>query len=114
MAVRETLTGVKYDELFGGVEVEVFTRNVTIASGQNVKRGTLLGITSGKYTIAAKGGKAVAVAAEDINAVSADTVGTAYITGYFNREKLIAASGDTVAAHEEELRDAGIFLTSLK
>jgi len=114
MANKETMTGVAYDGLFGGAEVEVLTRNVTIASGQNVKRGTLLGATGGKYTIAAKGGKAVAVAAEDINATSADTAGTAYITGYFNREKLIAASGDTVTAHEEELRDAGIFLTSMK
>ena len=114
MAIKETIAGVAYDGLFGGAEVEVLTRNVTIASGQNVKRGTLLGVTAGKYAIAAKGGKAVAVAAEDINATSADTAGTAYITGYFNREKLIAASGDTVTAHEEELRDAGIFLTSMK
>lgn len=114
MAIKETMAGVAYDGLFGGAEVEVLTRNVTIASGQNVKRGTLLGVTAGKYAVAAKGGKAVAVAAEDINATSADTAGTAYITGYFNREKLIAASGDTVTAHEEELRDAGIFLTSMK
>jgi hypothetical protein len=105
MAIKETMAGVAYDGLFGGAEVEVLTRNVMLASGQNVKRGTLLGVT---------GGKAVAVAAEDINATSADTAGTAYITGYFNREKLIAASGDTVTAHEEELRDAGIFLTSMK
>lgn len=114
MVIKETATGIAYDGLFGGAEVEVLTRNVTIASGQNVKRGTLLGVTAGKYAIAAKGGKAVAIAAEDINAASADIVGTAYITGYFNREKLIAASGDTVTAHEEELRDAGIFLTSVK
>ena len=114
MAIKETMAGVAYDELFGGAEVEVLTRNVMLASGQNVKRGTLLGVTAGKYAIAAKGGKAVAVAAEDINPTSADTAGTAYITGYFNREKRIAASGDTVTAHEEELRDAGIFLTSMK
>lgn len=114
MAVKETLAGVTYDGLFGGAEVEVLTRNVTLASGQNVKRGTLLGVTAGKYATVAKGSKAVAIAAEDIDATSADTVGTAYITGYFNREKLIAASGDTVTAHEEELRDAGIFLTSVK
>lgn len=114
MAIKETMAGVAYDGLFGGAEVEVLTRNVTFASGQNVKRGTLLGVTAGKYAIVAKGSKAVAIAAEDINAASADTVGTAYITGYFNRERLIAASGDTVSAHEEELRDAGIFLTSMK
>ena len=114
MVIKETATGIAYDGLFGGAEVEVLTRNVTIASGQNVKRGTLLGVTAGKYAIAAKGGKAVAIAAEDINAAIADIVGTACITGYFNREKLIAASGDSVTAHEEELRDAGIFLTSVK
>ena len=106
MASKETMTGVAYDGLFGGAEVEVLTRNVTVASGQKVKRGTLLSESSGKYSAVAAGGKAVAVAA--------DTVGTAYITGYFNREKLIVAAGDTVGAHEEELRGVGIFLTSMK
>lgn len=114
MAFKETMQGVTYDELFGGTEVTPLTRNVTIAQGQSVKRGTLLSETSGKYSAAAKGKKAVAVAAEDVTAAGADTVGTAYITGYFNREKLIAASDDTVTAHEEELRDVGIILTSLK
>lgn len=114
MASKETMTGVAYDGLFGGAEVEVLTRNVTVASGQKVKRGTLLSESSGKYSAVTAGGKAVAVAAEDIDAGATDTVGTAYITGYFNREKLIAASGDTVGAHEEELRGVGIFLTSMK
>ena len=53
MANKETMTGVAYDGLFGGAEVEVLTRNVTVVSGQKVKRGTLLSESSGKYSAVA-------------------------------------------------------------
>lgn len=39
------------------------------------------------------------------------TVVTAYVAGRFNRAALICAEGDSVEAHEEELRKAGIHLT---
>ena len=42
------------------------------------------------------------------------TVATVYITGRFHREKVIAAEGDTVDAHEEELRGKGILFAALK
>lgn len=36
-----------------------------------------------------------------------------YMSGVFNREKLIVGDGDTAAQHEDELRDKNIYLTKL-
>ena len=41
---------------------------------------------------------------------AADTVVNVYTSGMFIIEKLIAASGDTVVAHQIELEDAGIYM----
>ena len=116
MATVEKIDGVTYDELFAGSEKEVFTKNVTFKSGETVARGALVSIDAetGKAVATATGGEAAYVVKEAVDASKADTVGTVYTSGYFNREKLIAADGDTVTAHEEELRKAGIVLSSLK
>lgn len=118
--------GVTYDELIGGTAVAVMTANVTIAklsAAATYKRGTLLGVVtaSGKYAIvdsAASTGEKVAsvVLAKDIEVGTADdVVATVYTHGIFNREKLIVkAESDSASAHEEELRKAGIYLTSVK
>ncbi len=112
--VEINVAGVVYDELFAGPEVEVLTKNVTVASGNTVARGQLLSESDGKAAPTAKGGTALYIAAEDVDASTADVVGTVYTSGYFNREKLTAADGDTVTAHEAELRGVGIKLSSLK
>ena len=136
MASLETMTGVAYDELIAGPEVAMMTKNVTFKSGTNVKRGALLSIDAGTGKViatpaaiaaveadaehnieaqdAVPAGVAVYIAKEDVDASAADVVGTVYTSGYFNREKLIATTGDTVNGHEEELRDVGIMLSSLK
>ena len=130
MAYHETMAGVTYDELFAGPEVKVMTKNVTFKSGTKVKRGALLSIDAGTGKViatpaavaadaennidASPAGVAVYIAKEDVDASAADAVGTVYTSGYFNREKLIATTGDTVNGHEEELRDVGIMLSSLK
>ena len=49
-----------------------------------------------------------------ITAFTKNVAITAYITGRFHREKVIAAEGDTVDAHEEELRGKGILFAALK
>lgn len=116
MAIRESMTGVTYDELFGGPEIPVLTKNVTLAKGAAHKRGELLTLdgTAGTYALAGAGKVASAVLAYDTDATGADTIATVYISGRFNREKLIVAEGDTVDAHEEELRGVNIYLASLK
>ncbi|WP_297569487.1 head decoration protein [uncultured Anaerovibrio sp.] len=130
MASLEKVTGVAYDELFAGPEIPVMTKNVTIKSGSTVVRGQLLSIDSDtgkviptpaaveadaeKNIDAAPAGVAVYVAKETVDASTADKVATVYTSGYFNREKLVAVTGDTVSGHEAELRDVNIILSSLK
>ena len=119
------LQGVHYDELIGGTAITPLTQN-GLLSGVAVKtvvpKGTLLAVdsTSGKFVVAAKAGSSVPVASAVLAAEvtqgddTSDISVTAYVRGLFNREKLVAASGDTVDAHEAELRDVGIYLTSIK
>lgn len=125
MAYIEEVQGVHYDELIGGTAVTLLTKN-GLLSGVSAKavvaKGTLLAVdsTSGKYVVAAKAGSSVPVASAVLAAEvtqgegTSDISVTVYTRGLFNREKLVAASGDTVDAHEEELRDVGIYLTSVK
>ena len=122
MASLEKVTGVAYDELFAGPEIPVMTKNVTIKSGSIVVRGQLLSIDSDTDKViptpAAGGGTpagvAVYIAKEAVDASTADKVATVYTSGYFNREKLVAVTNDTVSGHEAELRDVNIILSSLK
>lgn len=100
------------DHLLAGPEVTSLLKNVEITAGTAMKRGTLLSFTDGKAAACAKGGVASYVLAADVDAEA--TVATAYSQGYFNREALIAADGDTVDAHEEELRKVNIILASVK
>lgn len=125
MAYIEEVQGVHYDELIGGTAVTPLTKNGTlanVAATTVVPKGTLLAIdaTSGKYIVAAKAGTSVptanAILAQEVTQGddTDDIAVTVYTRGLFNREKLVAASGDTVDAHEEELRAVGIYLTSVK
>ncbi len=100
------------DHLLAGPEVTSLLKNVEITAGTAMKRGTLLSFADGKAAACAKGGVASYVLAADVDAEV--TVATAYSQGYFNREALIAAEGDTVDAHEEELRKVNIILASVK
>lgn len=108
MAMRET-TKMEYDGLLAG-GITAFTKNVAITAGTAMKRGTLMTVTDGTAT--AKGGVADSILANDVDDKA--TVATVYITGRFHREKVIAAEGDTVDAHEEELRGKGILFAALK
>ena len=123
MAIHETMTGATYDDLVGSTQVNLITKNVTVATGEsaNYKRGTVLGkiTASGKYTLVTKAASdgsqvADAVLAYDIDATASDEVATVYVSGMFNREKLVVGSDTTVDDHEDELRDKNIYLTSLK
>lgn len=50
------------------------------------------------------------ILAFDVDATAADADAVAFKTGLFNRDALIVAAANTVAEHEEELRNVGIFL----
>ena len=108
---------MEFDELIGGTSVTPLLFNVTVtaAGAGTIEKGRLLSESGGKFTETPTAGVAAAILAEDIVATAAgDVTGTVYVRGIFNREKLVAASGDTVAAHEPELRKIGIYMTSVK
>ena len=106
-----TTTGVHYDDLIGGTNVSVVTANVAV-SGATLARGSLLTVTDGTAAASAKGAAANAILAASV--VAEDTVATVYVKGQFNRESVIVAEGDDINSHEAELRNVGIYLTSLK
>lgn len=117
MAIREVID-IKHDQLIGGPEIPILLKNVTLTAGTAMKRGTLMTVTGTATAATAKAAVATAKAAVANAILSCDvddkaTVATVYVSGRFHREYLIAASEDTVDAHEEELRNAGIFLTSV-
>lgn len=110
MAIVEKNT-INPDNLFAGPEIPVLTKNYTLTPGTALKRGTLLTVTpEGAASATAQAGVASAILAYDVDEKAAAC--TAYVTGRFNRAALIAASGDTVAVHEDELRKVGIHLTA--
>lgn len=111
MALREQET-MEFDGLLAGPGVPYLTKNVAITKGTALKKGTLMTVTAGTAAPTAKGGTADSILAQDADEKAA--VATVYIAGRFHREKVIAATGDTVAAHEEELRAKNMYLTALK
>ncbi|WP_306542136.1 head decoration protein [Phascolarctobacterium faecium] len=122
MEMISNMNGTHYDELIVGTAVPVLTKNVTLKGvTASYKRGTLLALVGGKYEIvdstASESGadKASVILANDIVLSGTDVVTTVYISGQFNREKLIVAqTSDNATAHEEELRAVNIYLTSVK
>lgn len=110
MAIREVID-IKQDQLIGGPEIPILLKNVTLTAGTAMKRGTLMTVTGTAAVATAKAAVANAILSCDVDDKA--TVATVYVSGRFHREYLIAASEDTVDAHEEELRNAGIFLTSV-
>lgn len=104
------------DNLLAG-DFPVVTEEVTVITGQNLTRGTVLGkiTVSGKVNLslaaADDGSEAVyAVLAEDVDATSADQVGTAYLTGEFLTSELTFGTGHTAASARAALRAHNIYL----
>ncbi len=94
-------------------DVPVITRNITIASGQNLLRGAVLGVitAAGKYVLsaaAAADGSEVPslVLAFDVDASAGDVVAAAYASGAFDSTKLILGAGHTAATVEAAFREA--------
>ena len=90
---------------------------VTIASGQKLKRGAVLGqiIASGKFVLcdsaAADGSQAPkAVLAEDCDASAGDAQAVVYLSGAFNQAACTFGGTDTADTHRAALRDLNIYL----
>lgn len=100
----------------------MISRPVIILSGQNLKRGAVLGVVtaSGKYTLSASaasdGSQAPkAILAEDVNAAAGDTVGPAYFTGEFGDLMMTFGTGHTQATVDAAFAASGqpIFIRKL-
>ena len=98
---------------------DTITRSITLISGQNLKRGALLGkiTTGGKYTLSlsasSDGSQTPAVVlAEDCDASGGDKAAIAYFAGTFDENAVIYGTGQTAAGVRETLRDVGIKLQS--
>lgn len=96
---------------------EVDSARVTLLSGQNLKRGALLGkiTASGKYTLSLSASSdgsqtATAVLAEDCDASGGDKLAVVYLRGRFDAGAMTFGTGQTVANTREPLRDYGIFI----
>ena len=93
------------------------TLAVTIASGQNLVRGAVVGrvTADGKYKLsaaAAGDGSEVArgVVAVDVDATAGDTEGQLFVFGEVNQDSLVFGAGHDADSVREDLRAVGIFL----
>lgn len=120
--MRPSITSETYapDALLAGSNVLPVTRDITLLTGENRKRGALLGrvTASGKYKLsvaAAEDGSEVprAVLAEDTDATAADVKVPVYEAGEFNAAALTLGAGHTVDSIRDGLRDLGIHLKSV-
>lgn len=107
------------DRLIAGNAHLLVSANVTIASGQSLQRGAVLGkiTASGKYvmsTAAASDGSQTPdlILADDVDATAGDVVGGAYSRGDFNANALKLGAGHTAASIRDGLRSKGIIVVS--
>ena len=110
----------EYDKLFAG-HFPVITETGTLATGQNLPRGAVVGLIllTGLLTLCdstAVDGSEVpyGILAKDVDATAADTPCTVYLTGEFNRSELSFGGTDTYETHKVTLRNVSIFGKEVK
>lgn len=114
-----SLGSLTYDNLFAGNVADIATDMGTLAAGQKVARGAVLGRVTADKTLKlvdstkADGTQTVyAVAAEAVDATAAAQPVPIYFTGEFNKAALTFGGTDTAATHEAAARNIGIFFKS--
>nr|VFK12791.1 MAG: Bacteriophage lambda head decoration protein D [Candidatus Kentron sp. LFY] len=107
------------DSLIAG-DHPIVTQSVTVATGQNLKRGTLLGkvSASGKVVLseaAANDGSQTpyAVLSEDTDATDGDKTTIAYLSGEFDEDSITFGIGHTADSARDALRAINIYLKTL-
>lgn len=105
------------DELVAGNGHLLYSEPGTLLSGQNLKRGALLGkiTTGGKLTLSASASSdgsqtPYGVLVDDVDASDGDMPCLVYVRGDFQDAGLTLGTGHTVASVEAGLRDKGIFI----
>ena len=113
LKIYQTGEAVEYDNLIGGHGIKPWLSNVSLATGVETERGTLLARGSnGEYSPAESvtADATYAIATEGVGS-SSDRVTTVYQTGIFNREALVVGSSINLSNSEHILQKQGIFLT---
>jgi hypothetical protein len=121
MAASFATTATTPDGLVAGNADLLVHERITLISGQNCLRGTVLGkiTASGKYnkslSAAVDGSQTpVAVLAEDCDASAGDKVTVAYFRGDFRGDKLILGSAHTLDSIKAGLRTANIEIINVQ
>lgn len=103
---------VSFDTLLAGPREHLKTMAVTVASGQNLKRGAIVTYASGKVSAVTKATDTVfGILMEDVDAEGADTDGMVYLNGEFNQDALsmgTPSAQETVADFMVAARNVGI------
>ena len=117
MGASSSVSTYSPDGLIAGNSNLLTSQSIVLISGQNLKRGAVLGkITAGgKYnlSLAAAGDGSETpdlILAEDTDASAADVATVAYHRGDFDENKIILGAGHTAASIREGLRSKAIVL----
>jgi hypothetical protein len=107
------------DNLVANEPALLLSEKGTLLSGQNLKRGALLGrITAGgklMLSLSASGDGSqnpMAILAEDCDASAGDKECLYYVRGDFNDFAVTFGTGHTAASTKAALRDIGIFIVT--
>ncbi|MBN1071155.1 head decoration protein [Clostridium botulinum] len=106
-----------HNNLFAGNDIPILVEGITIASGQKLKRGTVIGIVT-ESKLAKKVDSSVSdgsenpecILTDDVDATNGNVKATGYISGYFNGSSLIVGDSDNIDTYKNKLRILGIFV----
>lgn len=102
-----------YDNLRAGTYPQKSSSGI-LAAGQNLKRGAVLGLASGKLKLLDKSAadeskNPYAILAEDTDAMTNEKTCPIYFTGDFNKKALVFAIGTVAEDVEVAARKIGLF-----
>ena len=100
-------SSVKVDNLFATSVIPALTDVMSVAAGQELKRGALLD-ASGQLCGASS--EVYAVLADDVTTTDAAVEAAVYLTGEFNEKALSVAEGATVAGLKQSARKVSIYI----
>lgn len=105
------------DNLIAGSEVSLLVEEITIEKGQNLKRGSVLGVVTEtglckqvKSDATDGSNVAYAILADDTDATEENKKASVYICGYFNSTALLLPSGEEIKTYKTDLRKLGIYV----
>jgi len=115
-----TSTSFSYDNLIVTGTFPIITDSLTLLTGTNYVRGTVLGVVTAtgkavKVDSTKADGSQVpyAILTQDTDATAADILAPVYLTGEFNGAALIFGGTDTKDTHKASLRKIGIFVKTV-